>query len=73
MDNKQKQVEEEIKKHFQSIVEDSRTHPIFPIRPKCNDCKHMIPRTAKCSLLYPNGIPHQIMINKENCKEFKQK
>lgn len=73
MNNKQKLVEEEIKKHFQSIAEDSRTHTPKVIRPKCNDCKNMILRTAKCSLLYPNGIPHTIMKNKEICKEFKQK
>ena len=80
MDNKEKKLrpptEAELKEILQGIIQENRDnmkHPTFPKRPKCNDCQHMIPRTAKCSLLYPKGIPHQIMINKETCKAFKQK
>ena len=71
--NKKQLVEEEIKKHFQSIIEDNRKYPPTTIRPKCNDCQHRIPRTAKCRLLYPNGIPKEILVEQPNCKEFKQK
>lgn len=58
---------------FHMIAEGSRKHPVFPKGTvQCNQCAHRIPATAKCSLLYPTGIPHEIL-SKGNCKEFKQK
>ena len=68
--------EEELKEMFRGIIQenrDSAKRPTFPIRAKCNDCIHRIPATAKCSLLYPKGIPSEIGTNKVTCKEFKQK
>lgn len=64
--------EEEIKKHFQAIIEDNRKHPPKPRRAKCNDCQRRIFGTAKCSL-YPNMIPKEILLNREECPEFEQK
>lgn len=64
--------EEELKKHFQAIVEDNRKHPPKPIRAKCNDCQNRINGTAKCSL-YPTAIPKDICLNRAECPKFKQK
>ena len=66
--------EEEIKEMFKGIIQENREHGHIPPRsPKCNQCAHRIPATAKCSLLYPQGIPLEITKNKVNCKRFKQK
>ena len=68
--------EEEIKEMFRGIVQESRDsakRPTFPKPVLCNKCRHRVPATAKCSLLYPNGIPAEIIHSKVTCKEFKQK
>ena len=69
----QRLTEEAIKKHFQEIIEDNKKYPPKVTRSKCNDCIHRIPRTLKCSLLYPDGIPTDLCLNKAICKEFQQK
>ena len=68
----QRLTEEEIRKHFQAIIEDNRKHPPKPIRAKCNDCRNRIAGTAKCSL-YQTVIPKEILLNMEQCPEFKEK
>lgn len=66
--------DEEVKELFRGIVQENRDHGhIPPKRVKCNDCTHRILGTAKCNLLYPQGIPNEIIFNREICKEFKQK
>ena len=64
--------EEEIHKQIREILEDSRTHPPKPIQAKCNNCQNRIPATAKCKL-YPTVIPKEILTNKQDCPEFKEK
>ena len=66
--------EEELKEMIRGIIQENHDHPILkPIRAKCNDCVHRIPRTGKCSLLYLQGIPKEILLNQAECPEFKQK
>lgn len=73
MDKKQK-IETNLKKMFQEIIQENHDHSIMkPIRAKCNKCKYRIPKTAKCSLLYPNGITKEITHNQKECKEFAKK
>ena len=71
--NKQQLAKEKIKEMFKEIIQENHDHPMKVIRPKCNDCQHRIPRTSKCKLLYPNGIPDEIFVENPNCEEFKQK
>lgn len=71
--DKQKMLQEKLAEMFQEIIQENRDHGhIPPRRVKCNDCQYRIPGTAKCSLLYQNGIPKEIIIT-GNCVEFKQK
>ena len=72
--NKQPLVEEKLKEMFREIIQENHDRPMpKPIRAKCNDCQHRVPKTVKCRLLYPNGIPKEILMNKTNCEGFKQK
>ena len=78
MDNKQRKLREptreELAQMFKEIIQEDRDHAhMLPTRPKCNDCVHRIDRTSKCRLLYPQGIPKEIVTEKTVCKEFKQK
>ena len=66
--------DEELAELFRGIIQENHDHPILkPIRARCNDCIHRIPRTSRCNLLYPNGIPNGIFLNKETCENFKAK
>ena len=66
--------DEELAELFRGIIQENHDHPILkPIRAKCNDCIHRIPKTAKCRLLYPEGIPSEIAQNKKSCEEFEEK
>ena len=68
--------EEEFKEIIKGILQENRDNmkrPTMPRRIKCNDCTHRIPGTAKCRLLYPNGIPSTVTHSKKTCEEFKQK
>ena len=68
--DKQQLAQEKLKEIFQELAQENRDHGhIPPRRVKCNDCQHRILGTAKCSLLYPNGIPNEIL-DKENCEKF---
>ena len=66
--------DEDLKEMFRGIIQENHDHPnLNPIRTKCNDCVHRIWGTAKCSLLYPRGIPKEICLNRVECPEFEQK
>lgn len=72
MAEREQQIQEAMKKVLQDIIEDNRKHPPKVTRPKCNDCQKMFSETLRCKL-YQEGIPMEILKNKEECKEFLQK
>ena len=78
MDSKQRKLrpptDEELKEMFHGIIQENRDHGHIPPRsPKCNDCVNRICGTSKCSLLYPHGIPKEIITEKIICEKFEQK
>ena len=61
-----------IKEYLMEILKDNRENPPPPRRVKCGDCTEWTKGTLKCKK-YPNGIEKDILKEKINCKDFKQK
>ena len=77
MDNKQRKLREptreELAEMIKGIIQEDRDHGHIPPRKlQCNQCIHRIPHTFKCKILYPEWIPDEVL-DKGDCKEFKQK
>ena len=65
--------EKELREHFLGILAENRYgKPETPKRIKCGRCKNRAPEALTCPL-YPDGIPDNVLLEKELCPEFSEK
>ena len=59
-------------KAFEGIIADERKRPPKVRLLKCGTCQRFIPHTLTCEK-YPQGIPGNILREKEECSMFRKK